>query len=347
MHSPYQDDFTRPHTPLSRGDTQPHHPAGYGLSRRAYQRPPGWPPYRTKHHRKGTGCFGYLLQGALALGLFAVAFVLLAVVMYRLAPPPRLNILILGLDSRPGEGVAARTDTMILATIDPAQPYVGMLAIPRDLWVDIPGYGKQRINAAHVFAEVDNPGSGPALARRTVEHNFGVPIHRYVRLDFEGFIAIVDAAGGITVDVERHLIDYEYPTYDYGVMTVEFRPGRQHLDGERALQYARLRHGTGSMDRLRRQMQVIAALFRQLLWPGNWGRLPAVYLAFVRHVDTDLAISDFLRMAPAVLWVGPQGIDSRTFDETMYYARTTEAGAAIQEPIWEGIRPVVDEMFRR
>ncbi len=313
----------------------------YGPLQGGYRRP----LYRARR-RKGMACLGCLLRGALALGFFIVSFMVLMLVMYRLAPPPRLNILILGLDSRPGEGVATRTDTLILATVDPSQPYVGMLSIPRDLWVDIPGYGKQRINAAHVFAEVDNPGSGPALARQTVERNFDVPVHRYLRIDFEGFIAIVDAAGGVTVDVERHLIDYEYPTNDYGVMTVEFQPGRQHMDGERALQYARLRHGTGSMDRPRRQMQVITALFRQLLWPSNWGRLPAVYLAFSRHVDTDLTIFDALRLAPAVLWVGPQGIDGRTFDETMYYARTTEAGASIQEPIWEGIRPVVEEMFR-
>lgn len=318
------------------------------------QQPPApSPPYarpaytRRRRRRMRVPCLGCLLRVALALGLFLVVFVVMAVVMYRLFPPPRTNVLILGVDARPEEADVTRTDTMILATIDPAQPYMGMLAIPRDLWVDIPGYGPQRINAAHVFAEVDEPGSGPALAMQTVEANFGVPVAHYLRLNFEGFVQIVDAAGGVTIDVDNYMIDYEYPTIDYGVMVVEFQAGRQHMDGERALQYARLRHGTAGMDRSRRQMQVITALARQLIRPDNWWRIPLVYAAFAQHVDTNLSIFDAVGLGPAVLWVGPGGIDSRVFDETMYFARTTAAGASVQEPIWEGINPVVDEMFRR
>ncbi len=287
------------------------------------------------------------MQAALASTLFVVAFSLLLILLYRLTPPPRTNILILGIDARPGEGSVARTDVMILATVNPGQPYVGMLSIPRDLYVSIPGYGSQRINAAHVYAEADTPGTGPQLAIQTVEQNFGVRVDRYLRINFEGFVAIVDAAGGVTVNVEHYFIDYEYPTSDYGTMVVEFQPGQQLMDGERALQYARSRHGSSDIERSHRQQQIIQALLKQLLWPSHWTRWPAVYRAFRQHVDTNLTLIDTAALVPAVLWVGPDGLDRRVFDETMAYGRTTDAGAYVREPIWDGIGPVIDEMFRR
>ena len=282
---------------------------------------------------------------AAGVGLGSLAAVFTAV--YFVAPPPRSNILILGVDARPGEGDAVRTDVMILATVDPKQPYVGMLSLPRDLWINIPGYGEQRINAAHVFAELDSPGTGPARAMQTVEEDFGVPVDGYMRINFEGFVEIVDAAGGVTVDVERYFIDYEYPTANYGIMTVEFQPGTQHMDGERALQYARSRHGTGDNDRAARQQQIITALTKKMLNPVNWWRLPGVYAAFVRNVRTDLTIIDAVALAPAVILTGPDNFDRRVFDATMYVGTTLNSGAQVRLPIWEGIGPVIDEMFRR
>ena len=283
----------------------------------------------------------------MAIALVSGAFSVVFAAIYFVAPPPRLNILLLGIDARPGEGVVTRTDTIILATVDPGQPYVGMLSIPRDLYVNIPGYGPQRINAAHVFAERDNPGTGPQKAMETVAQNFGVPVHRYLRVNFEGFVAIVDAAGGVTVDNEQHFIDYDYPTPDYGTMVIEFQAGRQHLDGERALQYARSRHASNDSDRSRRQQQVIRGLIRQMAWPMNWWRLPAVAQAYIQNVDTNLTLVDVVALAPAVLWVGPDGIDARVFDSSLAYGRTTEGGASVLEPRWEAINPVMDEMFRR
>jgi len=147
--------------------------------------------------------------------------------------------------------------------------------------------------------------------------------------------------------VEKYFIDYEYPTANYGVMTVEFQPGTQHMDGERALQYARSRHGTGDNDRAARQQQIITALIKKMLLPINWWRLPAVYAAFARNVTTDLTIVDAFTMAPAILFTGPNNFDRRVFDETMYYGTTLNSGAQVRIPIWEGINPVVDEMFKR
>ena len=111
----------------------------------------------------------------------------------------RTNILVLGVDSREPGSDLGRSDTMILTTFIPRQSYLGMLSIPRDLWVTIPEYGENRINAAHFFAEADVPGSGPKTAMQTVEQNFGVGVDYYVRIRFDGFLDLVDLMGGVEV----------------------------------------------------------------------------------------------------------------------------------------------------
>lgn len=341
MHTTDPFGYTQPHRPFDPDQTQPR-PQGY------YHYPPAPPtPPRRKRTRRRVGCLGCLFRLALAVTLFVVTFTALVASLYILFPPPRTNILMLGIDSRPGEGVATRADTIILATVDPRQPYVGMLSIPRDLYINIPGYGFQRINAAHVFAESNSPGTGPALVEQTIESNFGVPVDRFIRLDFQAFVAIVDAAGGVTIDVPFYFVDYEYPTPDYGTMVVEFQAGTQHMNGERALQYARIRHGSSDFQRAERQQQVIEALFRQLLSPANWWRWPAVYMAFSQYVDTDLTILDGIALGPALLWVGPGGIDRRILDSNMTTGRTTESGASVLEPNWGQINPLLYEMFLR
>lgn len=125
-------------------------------------------PTRRPRQPFGSGCFRILLRAA--VGFFGGAAVVIAAlsVLSAVFPPPRLNILLLGLDQRPGETSAARTDTMIVATIDPNRRYVGMLSIPRDLWVTLPDGSPNRINTAHFYAEAASPGTGPAAAAETV-----------------------------------------------------------------------------------------------------------------------------------------------------------------------------------
>jgi LCP family protein required for cell wall assembly len=127
-----------------------------------------------------------------------------------IAPPPnvaegeRINVLLLGIDRRVDEEGPWRTDTMIVATLDPKSKTAGMLTIPRDLYVPIPapGAGENRINTANFYGDSSKyPGGGPALAKRTVEYNFAIPIHYYVVIDFDGFRKIIDALGGIDIDV--------------------------------------------------------------------------------------------------------------------------------------------------
>lgn len=258
---------------------------------------------------------------------------------------PRTNILVLGLDRRPNEGYTVRSDTMMLATVYPPGPRVVLLSIPRDLYVNVPGYGESRINTAHFWGENAAPGGGPALAMQTVAQNFGVPVHHYVRVDFAAFRAIVDAAGGIDVVVEQPIVDNAYPTDDYGVMRIEIPAGPQHMDGETALRYARSRHGSSDFERAERQQQIVTALARRLLDPAAWPRLPLVYAAVVDHVDTDLTFGDLLLLAPTFLRVGAEGIERYAITREMTESLVTDSGAAVLRPRWEAIRPLIQGLF--
>ncbi len=303
-----------------------------------------YPPVRPSRRANPTWQFlkGYVL------GLIGGA-VLLAVTVAALVfafPAERTNILLLGVDRRPDETTfIVRTDTMILTTINPPGRYVGMLSIPRDLYVTLPSGGLGRINSAHVFAEVDAEGTGPAAAMEVVRSNFGVNVDHYVRVDLVGFVRIVDAMGGVDLDVPNPLIDYEYPTYDYGTRVVEFAAGPQHMDGEAALAYARIRHGSSDFQRAERQQLVIQALMTQILQPSTWVRLPQIMAAVNQSVDTDLSVADFLRLAPTLLLVGPANLDRRVVQGEMVQPYTTEGGGSVQLPVWEAINPVLLEMF--
>lgn len=289
--------------------------------------------------RKFIGWYGKGLLGG--VGVIAILIVVLF-----LFPSPRMNILVLGLDRRAAEKTfVSRTDTMILATVDPTQPYVGMLSIPRDLYLVLPSGQNGRINTAHFFAEAEAPGTGPEAAMQTVRSNFGVTVNRFVRLDFAGFVKIVDAMGGVTIDVPTPVSDNAYPTEDGGTQFISFEAGPQHMDGQRALIYARTRHSSSDFERAKRQQLVIQACFNRLLQPGAWMRLPLILAAVNASIDTDLTPIDLLRLAPTLLRVGPSGLDRRVIEGNMVQPFTTEGGGAVQLPVWERINPVLREMF--
>ncbi|MCC7358466.1 MAG: LCP family protein [Anaerolineales bacterium] len=303
-----------------------------------------YPPVgaRRRANRIGQFLWGYCL--GLAGGAFGLA--LLAAALIFAFPPGRTNILLLGVDRRPDETTyIVRTDTMILTTVYPQERYVGMLSIPRDLYVKLPQGYQGRINSAHVFAEVDQAGSGPAAAMEVVRSNFGVNVDGFVRVDLIGFVRIVDAMGGIDLDVPNALIDYEYPTYDYGTRVVEFAAGEQHMDGEAALAYARIRHGSSDFQRAERQQLVIAAMITRLMQPSAWVLLPQIIAAVQEAVTTDLTLPELARLTPTLLLVGPNDIDRRVIQDEMVQPYTTEGGGSVQLPVWEAINPVLLEMF--
>jgi LCP family protein required for cell wall assembly len=211
-----------------------------------------------------------------------------------------INILLLGSDTRPDQGVT-RTDAMILVHINPASGRVSLLSLPRDLWVQIPGFGHQRINAAYPIGEKQlGPGYGGALAKETLSGLVGVPVQHFLLVDFEGFKKVIDTIGGITIDVPKAIDDPSYPTDDYQTIAVHFNPGPQHLDGEHALIYARTRHADSDFGRNQRQQQVLMAIFQSVRDQGLLSQLTNLddYTGALRdYVRTDISRSDMLRLA--------------------------------------------------
>ncbi len=258
----------------------------------------------------------------------------------------RLNVLILGVDRRPGETAPVRTDTLILGTFYPGLPQAALLSIPRDLWVNIPGYGTNRINTANYFGDLSQEDYGPVLAMQTVAGTFGVPVHGYIRLDFSGFTNLVDALGGVTIDVPETIIDSNYPTPDYGTTTITIPAGRQHMDGETALIYARTRHTDSDFGRSRRQQQILRALLTTALRPATWPRLPAAWIVARTTLETNLTETDLATILLASLLVGPDRLQTAVINQEMTTPYVTGQGAQVLLPRWEAIQPLLAAMFR-
>jgi len=258
----------------------------------------------------------------------------------------RVNVLMLGIDRRPGETGPWRTDTMILGTIDPNSETAGMLSIPRDLWVSIPGFEENRVNMANFLGESKQyPGGGPALAKKTVEYNLGVPVNYYVRVDFGGFEKLVDTIGGLDIDVEKDIIDDTYPDEAYGYDPLYIPAGRQHMDGKLALKFARTRHGASDFERAKRQQQVLLAIRDKALQLNLLPKLPELMVILADTIETDLQPSDILTLAQAASKVGRDKVKSSFVDESMTLRHVTPTGADVLLPVREKIRPMIDSIF--
>lgn len=249
----------------------------------------------------------------------------------------RVNILLMGVDQRPGERGPWRTDTMLVVSVDPESKSAGILSIPRDLWVEIPGHGLDRINTAYVYGDLDKlPGGGPALAKRTVQYNLGEPIHYYVRLDFSAFQQVVDWIGGIDIYVEREINDPLYPDMNYGYDPLRIPSGWQHMNGALALKYARTRHGSSDFDRMHRQQQVLLAIRDRVMNPGMLPKLLPrardMASALGNSVQTDLTLDQLARLAQLGSEIDRSRIRAAAIDETMTSSWTTPQGANVLIP---------------
>jgi LCP family protein required for cell wall assembly len=216
----------------------------------------------------------------------------------------RVTVLVLGVDSAdwqsPDRVGPPRSDTMILLTVDPLSKTAGILSIPRDLWVSIPGIQEpSKINTAYRFGELYKmPGGGPGLAMRTVEALLGVPINFYVRVDFDAFQGFIDELGGIDITIPQEIkIDPVGPGN-----TLVLQPGKQHLDGATVLAYARNRYtANDDFDRMARQQQVILAVRDRVLSLSMLPRLvlkaPALYAKVQQGVQTNISLQQAIQLA--------------------------------------------------
>ena len=262
---------------------------------------------------------------------FGVLFLLILAAYVAL--PIRTNILVMGIDARPNESDFGRTDTLILSTLVPYRLYAGALSIPRDLWVNVPGAGENRINTAHFFAELNQPGSGPEGAMQAVRQNFGVDVDYYVRVRFDGFQYLVDALGGVDVDLPSDMSGYS--------------AGRHRMDGQQALALVRDRSGSDDFFRMERGQIFLKSIWRGVLSVDGLRHLPAVLRVLPEVVDTNIPLWHWPRVGIALLVIGPDKVDTRTINREMVTPFTTGEGANVLGPNWERINPVLMEMFEQ
>ncbi|GJQ37549.1 MAG: hypothetical protein JETCAE01_35590 [Anaerolineaceae bacterium] len=270
----------------------------------------------------------------------------------------RINIAFFGLrgDDGQGEGCPTCTDTIMVLTVDPVTKTAGMLSIPRDMWVNIPGAGYSRINTAWAIGEnAKLPGGGPALAMQTVSQFIGVPIHYYVQVDFGTFVSFINLIGGIDVYVEeRMVLDPLGEGPDHFVL----KPGDyRHLTGPRALAYARCRHESqgcsgGDVGRAKRQQQVILAIRDKVLEPETFATLitqaPQLYAEFSSGIHTNMSLDDAIQLAVLAKDIRVDDIKRGVIDTTMAIpADTTINGvpANVLRPVPDLIRILRDEIF--
>ncbi len=279
-----------------------------------------------------------------------------------LQPPPApplvddegIYILLLGIDRRGGTGWGYRTDTMIVVKVDPVNKTAGMLSIPRDLQLAIPGNGEDRINTANVWGyKYQYPGGGPALLMRTIETNFEIPLDYYVMVDFAGFTRVVDTLDGVDVNVTKTLHDTKFPDPKPGdpnaYKTVHFDAGWQHMNGKRALEYARSRMSTSDFDRANRQQQILLAIREKALGLGILNllpKLPSLLATMGSMVKTDISLDEMKDLALLAPQIDLANIKSVVIQKPMVYGYRRDDGAAVQLPKWDQIRPVVEDLFR-
>ena len=196
----------------------------------------------------------------------------------------KVNILVLGVDERPGD--KGRSDTMFVISVDQKSGETALLSIPRDTRVKIPGRGWDKIN--HAYAE-----GGHELSRKAVEGLLGIPIDYDMVIDFSAFYKIVDAVGGVDVAVEKRMY-YEDP---YDDLIINLKPGPQHMDGKTAIQYVRYRDGDGDLGRIERQQNFIKAMLKEVASPAVIPRIPAIIKEVSAAIKTDLSPGDMVNLA--------------------------------------------------
>jgi polyisoprenyl-teichoic acid--peptidoglycan teichoic acid transferase len=271
------------------------------------------------------------------------------------APAPSIqpiNVLLLGTDARPDDLGPPRTDTLMLLTLDPASQTAGMLSLPRDLWVPIPGLNMTyKINTVYAIGEERRyAGGGAQLLKDTVSSFIGQPVQYYVVVNFNGFVEIVDLIGGVDIDVPKTIHDTEYPTADYGVETFYLSAGRQHLDGATALKYVRTRNVDDDYGRARRQQDLIRALFDQVMSadmiPFLLSKAPTLVYTMRSSIDTDIPMATQFELANYMRTASLNDIRQLVLDSRYGVETYSDDGAWILLPDREKVRLAVDEFFR-
>ena len=249
-------------------------------------------------------------------------------------PEGQVNILLLGSDWRPGMG--SRTDVIMLLSLMPEQGLATLTSFPRDLYVDIPGIGYERINTSQAFG-------GFELTRETFKYNFDAPIDHYMMTNFAGFVGIVDTLGGISVTATQEL--YDRCDLPQAINKMCYVPaGRTTMDGQTALWYVRSRYSTSDFDRTRRAQEVIIAILQKTMSLNAVGRAAELYQLFQSSVETDIPLELVVKMLPLAARIIDQPGTLQRFaiseDDITHYT-VPATGAMVMIPDNEAIAEII------
>lgn len=212
-----------------------------------------------------------------------------------------MHVMILGVDRR--EDDVGRSDTMMVTAVDMDQKKAALLSVPRDTRVKIDGYGYEKINHAYAYG-------GHKLSQNAIENLLGVSIDHYILIDTKAFERIIDAIGGIDINVEKRMY-YEDPWDDNGGLLIDLYPGEQHLDGQKAIQYVRYRDGEGDIGRIGRQQHFIKAVLAKVISPEMLPRLPKLVEEVSSAIKTDMSLAELLEFANTMKSVHDNGLTAQ------------------------------------
>lgn len=253
-----------------------------------------------------------------------------------------VNILVLGSDRRP-ETPNWRTDVMMIVALDFDGGRAGVISIPRDLYIDrIPNHQPNRVNVIDYLGERDEPdGGGPALITQIIQERMGIRIDHYLRFDFSSFQEVVDALGGVDVDVDCPYYDY----FEIEDVILNIQPGLVHLSGEEALVYVRSRRLGGDLDRARRQQRFVWAVRNQVLNDSLLPRVPALYQALDDTIQTDIGILNAIRIVRFVLNLDEEHIHGFVLAPPTLLTPGWRFGMSVFIPNWAEIRAATETIF--
>ncbi|MBU1132420.1 LCP family protein [Patescibacteria group bacterium] len=234
----------------------------------------------------------------------------------------RVNIILSGMGG-PGHDGPYLTDTIIIASIQPSTKRISFISVPRDLLVEIPGYGWWKINNANALGEQKSEGQGGALLKEVIQRTFDMPIHYYVRVDFSGFEKIIDDLQGVRVYVDRSFIDYQFPADDYKYQVVSFEQGWHTMDGKEALEFARSRHGNNGegsdFARSKRQQKILQAAKEKIFSYNfllNPAKISSLTKELANHLTTDLEPWEVIKLATLLEKCDTENILSGVLDDS-------------------------------
>ena len=254
-------------------------------------------------------------------------------------------VLIMGVDKR--EDDVGRSDTLMIATIDPRLDKATLLSVPRDTRVKIRGRGYDKINAAYAYGGVE-------LTESTVENFLGIDIDHYIQIDTNSFVKIIDAIGGVDIDVEKRMF-YEDPWDDNGGLVIDLYPGQQHMDGKTAVTYVRYRDSEGDIGRVKRQQAFMEACMDKVTSPEIVPRIPKIVREVIDAVETDMSLRQLLELAGALKAAAQNGLETDMvpgyplyIDDISYWIPDVELlRISVADALGISVDPYLRERFER